>query len=69
MTSRLHQITRTAEKKDSELAELRKTIDKLRQSGAEAGLIKIKGPIESDRTGKKFFVSLNFIWHTYMHGK
>ena len=42
MTSRLHQITRTAEKKDSELAELRKTIDKLRQSGADAGLIKIK---------------------------
>ena len=41
MTSRLHQITKTAEKKDSELAELRKTIEKLRQTGAEAGLIKI----------------------------
>ena len=41
MTSRLHQITKTAEKKDSELAELRKTIDKLRQTGANAGLIKI----------------------------
>ena len=41
MTSRLHQITKTAEKKDSELAELRKTIDKLRQTGADAGLIKI----------------------------
>ena len=41
MTSRLHQITKTAEKKDSELAELRKTIEKLRQTGADAGLIKI----------------------------
>ena len=41
MTSRLHQITRTAERKDSEVAELRKTIDKLRQSGADAGLIKL----------------------------
>ena len=40
MTSRLHQITRTAEKKDAELAELRQTIDKLRQSGADAGLIR-----------------------------
>ena len=42
MTSRLHQITRTAEKKDSELAELRQTIERLRQSGADAGLIKNK---------------------------
>ena len=48
MTSRLHQITKTAEKKDSEVAELRKTIDKLRQSGADAGLIKIKRT-ESDK--------------------
>ena len=40
MTSRLQQITATAERKDSELAELRHTIDRLRQSGADAGLIK-----------------------------
>jgi len=42
MTARLQQITKTAERKDSELNELRRTIDKLRQSGAEAGLIKLK---------------------------
>merc|ERR1712025_963616 len=42
MTSRLHQITKTAERKDKELGELRNTIEKLRQSGADAGLIKIK---------------------------
>ena len=40
MTSRLHQITRTAEKKDVELAELRQTIERLRQTGADAGLIR-----------------------------
>ena len=39
MTQRLQQITMTAERKDSELADLRQTIDKLRQSGADAGLI------------------------------
>ena len=38
MTARLQQITRTAEKKDSELSELRRTIERLRESGAEAGL-------------------------------
>ena len=42
MTARLQQITKTAERKDSELNELRKTIEKLRQSGADAGLIKMK---------------------------
>ena len=36
------QITRTAERKDSELAELRLSIDQLRQSGADAGLIKLQ---------------------------
>ena len=40
MTSRLHQITRTAEKKDAELSELRQTIERLRQTGADAGLIR-----------------------------
>lgn len=39
MTSRLHHLTSTSEKKDSELNELRRTIDKLRQSGADMGLI------------------------------
>eukprot|EP00090_Calanus_glacialis_P010676 TRINITY_DN19122_c0_g1_i1.p1 TRINITY_DN19122_c0_g1~~TRINITY_DN19122_c0_g1_i1.p1 ORF type:complete len:1943 (-),score=331.98 TRINITY_DN19122_c0_g1_i1:185-6013(-) len=42
MTNRLQQITKTAERKDSELNELRRTIDKLRQTGADAGLIKMK---------------------------
>ena len=36
------QITRTAERKDSELAELRLTIEQLRKSGADAGLIKLQ---------------------------
>ena len=40
MTSRLQEITRTAEKKDAELAELRRTIEVFRQSGVDAGLIK-----------------------------
>jgi hypothetical protein len=39
MTSRLHDLTMTAERKDTELDELRMTIDRLRQSGADAGLI------------------------------
>ena len=42
MTSRLQQITRTAEKKDSELGELRRTMEALRQSGVDAGLIGAK---------------------------
>lgn len=41
MTSRLHDLTMTAEKKDSELSDLRRTIDLLRQSGADAGLISL----------------------------
>jgi neuron navigator 2 len=40
MTSRLQQITKTAERKDAELQELRRTIDILRQSGVDAGLIR-----------------------------
>ena len=39
MTSRLHDITATAERKDSEIIELRQTIERLRQSGADAGMI------------------------------
>ena len=39
MTQRLQHITLTAEQKDSELSELRYTIEKLRQSGADAGLL------------------------------
>ena len=39
MTSRLHQITETAERKDAELGELRRTMDALRQSGLDAGLL------------------------------
>ncbi|XP_011299499.1 protein sickie [Fopius arisanus] len=38
MTQRLQQLTATAEKKDSELQELRETIERLRQQGAEAVL-------------------------------
>ena len=40
MTARLQQITKTAERKDAELQELRRTIDILRQSGVDAGLIR-----------------------------
>ena len=39
MTSRLHDITATAERKDSEINELRHTIERLRQSGADAGMV------------------------------
>ncbi|RZF40004.1 hypothetical protein LSTR_LSTR002407, partial [Laodelphax striatellus] len=38
MTQRLQQLTATAEKKDSELKELRQTIDLLRKQSQEAGL-------------------------------
>ncbi|CAG5097297.1 Similar to sick: Protein sickie (Drosophila melanogaster) [Cotesia congregata] len=38
MTQRLQQLTATAEKKDSELQELRDTIERLRKQSAEAGL-------------------------------
>ena len=48
MTSRLHGLTLTAEKKDSELSELRRTIDLLRQSGADAGLINLARHKSSD---------------------
>ena len=47
MTARLHQITRTAEQKDSEVATLRQEIARLRQSGADAGLCKQPGRKES----------------------
>ncbi len=40
MTNRLAQLTSTSERKDAELAELRRTIDKVRQSGVDAGLVK-----------------------------
>lgn len=40
MTARLHHLTSTTEKKDVELNELRKTIDKLKQAGCDAGLLK-----------------------------
>merc|ERR1719211_794201 len=40
MTARLHQITKTPEQKDSEVAELRREIARLRQTGADAGLCK-----------------------------
>lgn len=40
MTARLHQLTATTEKKDFELNELRRTIDKLKQAGCDAGLLK-----------------------------
>lgn len=38
MTNRLHALTQTAERKDSELSELRATIEALRKQSAEAGL-------------------------------
>jgi hypothetical protein len=40
MTARLHHLTATTEKKDVELNELRRTIDKLKQAGCDAGLLK-----------------------------
>jgi neuron navigator 2 len=49
MTARLQHITLTAERKDSELAELRRTIDRLRQSGADAGLIRSVDQLVSHR--------------------
>ena len=51
MTSRLHEITRTAEKKDAELSDLRRTMDILRQSGVDAGLIKGVKTGEDDDAG------------------
>ncbi len=39
MTARLQQLTTTSERKDAELGDLRRTIERLRQSGADAGLI------------------------------
>ncbi len=39
MTNRLAHLTATSERKDHELSELRRTIDRLRQSGADAGLV------------------------------
>ncbi|KAG0427951.1 hypothetical protein HPB47_025036 [Ixodes persulcatus] len=41
MTSRLQHLTATAEQKDSELTELRSTIEALKQQSAEAGLTKM----------------------------
>ncbi|KFM63972.1 Neuron navigator 2, partial [Stegodyphus mimosarum] len=41
MTSRLQHLTASAEQKDSELTELRKTIEALKQQSAEAGLTKM----------------------------
>ena len=43
MTARLTQITATAEQKDAELAQLRRTMAALRQSGVDAGLIQDRG--------------------------
>ncbi|XP_017875631.2 protein sickie isoform X2 [Ceratina calcarata] len=47
MTQRLQQLTATAEKKDSELQELRETIERLRKQSAEAGLN--NGPANNGR--------------------
>ncbi|XP_042895687.1 neuron navigator 2 isoform X6 [Parasteatoda tepidariorum] len=41
MTNRLQHLTASAEQKDSELTELRKTIEALKQQSAEAGLTKM----------------------------
>ncbi|XP_022250231.1 neuron navigator 3-like isoform X1 [Limulus polyphemus] len=41
MTNRLHHLTATAEQKDSELGELRSTIEALSKQSAEAGLTKM----------------------------
>ncbi|UYV80357.1 NAV2 [Cordylochernes scorpioides] len=41
MTSRLQHLTATAEQKDSELHELRQTIEALKKQSAEAGLSKV----------------------------
>ena len=50
MTARLQQLTSSAEQKDSELNELRRTIDRLRQAGADAGLIdnKLRRQVSTD---------------------
>ena len=50
MTSRLQQLTASAERKDSELNELRRTIDRLRQAGADVGLIdnKLRRQVSTD---------------------
>ncbi|XP_040570046.1 uncharacterized protein sick [Lepeophtheirus salmonis] len=44
MSNRLHHLTLTAEQKDSELNDLRQTIDKIRQSGVDVGLISSNHP-------------------------
>jgi neuron navigator 2 len=48
--TRLQQLTSTAEQKDSELNELRRTIDRLRQAGADVGLIdnKLRRQVSTD---------------------
>ncbi|KAI4492848.1 hypothetical protein M0804_002639 [Polistes exclamans] len=51
MTQRLQQLTATAEKKDSELQELRETIERLRKQSAEAGLN--NGPGGSGNNGRR----------------
>jgi neuron navigator 2 len=51
MTARLQQITKTAERKDAELQELRRTIDILRQSGVDAGLIRGGGSLKRQDSG------------------
>ena len=50
MTARLQQLTTSAERKDSELNELRRTIDRLRQAGADVGLIdnKLRRQVSTD---------------------
>ena len=50
MTARLQQLTNSAERKDSELNELRRTIDRLRQAGADVGLIdnKLRRQVSTD---------------------
>jgi len=55
MTARLHQLTATTEKKDVELNELRRTIEKLKRAGCDAGLLKDQvSPIEPEPTYLSF---------------
>ena len=51
MTSRLQELTVSAERKDLELNDLRRTIERLRQAGADAGLIdsnKLRRQVSTD---------------------
>ncbi|QQP48722.1 Neuron navigator 2like [Caligus rogercresseyi] len=57
MSNRLLTLTMTAEQKDTELNELRMTIDKVRQSGVDFGLISSNAPDFSRQISSESFLS------------